>query len=545
MKKILGEAKTIRQLLANSKYSIDYYQREYKWGTEQVTELVGDLTNKFLDDYEAGDPRSAVESYGHYFLGSIILSSKEATRFIVDGQQRLTALTLLLTYLNNLQRQRPEAERVAVEELVFSTRFGRKSFNIDVDERAEWEHRCPGGSCVVAPCSADRGGQRKKIVRDQYGNAKGGVRSPYIDMPAYRYVASVTPDMVSSKTGGAARFMVGMLGLQIELPAETVNKLYTTRANYLKMFNAQIDKMVADRFLLPPDAEKLKAEEAKNPPAQLDPPPQDLPADVEIYRDLSYLPGGHERHKLDVYVPKNAKGQLPLVVWVHGGGWSMGSKNNPPALFLLRHGYAVASINYRLVQHAPFPAQIEDCKAALRWLRAHADKYHIDPKHVGVWGASAGGHLVALWGTTNGKKELEGKEGHLDQSSSVQAVVDYFGPTDLKRYLKLLGIEQNKEKAALASPLTHVNKDCPPFLIVHGDKDLAVPYRESEELTAALKKAGVDVTLHKLEGVGHGGGEMAGYKTDGLPARSRAREFLNEESQKRILDFFDRTLKSR
>jgi acetyl esterase/lipase len=293
-------------------------------------------------------------------------------------------------------------------------------------------------------------------------------------------------------------------------------------------------------------------------PAQQVPPRQDAPADVEVYRDLGYLPDGHERHKLDVYVPKNAKGQLSLVVWVHGGGWSMGSKNNPPALFLLRHGYVVASINYRLSQHAPFPAQIEDCKAALRWLRAHADRYHIDPKHVGVWGASAGGHIVALWGTTNGKKEFEGKEGHLDQSSSVQAVVDYFGPTDLldlgkpsldrnPMLSKLLGgpVEKIKDKAVLASPLTHVSKDCPPFLIVHGDKDAAVPYRQSEDLAAALKKAGVDVTLRKLEGVGHGGGEMAGYTSHGVPAANRAREFLNEESQKQILDFFDRTLKSR
>ena len=108
-----------------------------------------------------------------------------------------------------------------------------------------------------------------------------------------------------------------------------------------------------------------------------------------------------------------------------------GSKEGCPAVPLAAKGYAVASINYRLSQHAVFPAQIEDCKAAIRWLRANAAKYHLDPDHIGVWGASAGGHLVAMLGTTGGVKELEGTGGNLDQSSRVQCVVDWFGPTDL------------------------------------------------------------------------------------------------------------------
>src|SRR5439155_17248730 len=137
MRNILGEAKTIRQLLSGAKYSIDYYQREYKWEAKQVGELINDLTTKFLEDYEDGDERVAVEGYGHYFLGSIIISSKEARKFIVDGQQRLTTLTLLLIYLNNLQRGRPETGRSPIEELIFSTRFGTKSFNIDEDDRDE------------------------------------------------------------------------------------------------------------------------------------------------------------------------------------------------------------------------------------------------------------------------------------------------------------------------------------------------------------------------------------------------------------------------
>lgn len=133
MKKILGDAKSVRQLLKGNKYSVDYYQREYKWESKQLAELIADLTTKFLEDYEPGQERSAVEQYGHYFLGSIIISEKEGQRFIVDGQQRMTTLTLLLIYLHNLQRDR--AEKVAVDELIFSERYGRRSFNLDVSDR--------------------------------------------------------------------------------------------------------------------------------------------------------------------------------------------------------------------------------------------------------------------------------------------------------------------------------------------------------------------------------------------------------------------------
>jgi uncharacterized protein with ParB-like and HNH nuclease domain len=137
MKKILGEAKTIRQLLGGAKYSIDYYQREYKWESKQVAELIDDLTTRFLEDFEEGDERSAVEGYGHYFLGSIIISERDDKKFIVDGQQRLTTLTLVLIYLNNLQRGRPDTARSPIEELIFAARFGRRAFNIDVEEERE------------------------------------------------------------------------------------------------------------------------------------------------------------------------------------------------------------------------------------------------------------------------------------------------------------------------------------------------------------------------------------------------------------------------
>lgn len=136
MKKILGDAKSVCDLLKGKKYAIDYYQREYKWETKQVAELVEDLTGKFLEDYDEEHDRSEVEKYGHYFLGSIIVSEKDGQRFVVDGQQRLTTLSLLLIYLHNVQQDRKEEEKVKVDELIYSERFGKKSFNLDVPERA-------------------------------------------------------------------------------------------------------------------------------------------------------------------------------------------------------------------------------------------------------------------------------------------------------------------------------------------------------------------------------------------------------------------------
>jgi acetyl esterase/lipase len=210
-----------------------------------------------------------------------------------------------------------------------------------------------------------------------------------------------------------------------------------------------------------------------------------------------------------------------------------------PALPFLRKGYAVASINYRLSQHAKFPAQIEDCKAAIRWLRAHAKMYHLDPDHIGVWGASAGGHLVALLGTSGDVKDLDGRDGPTGQSSRVQAVVDWFGPTDVTRMGgahnrpdspegRLIGgpVQENKEKAERANPIAYVSKDDPPFLILHGDKDPTVPFNQSELLADALRKAGVDVTLCPVKGAGHGG-----------------REFASEENRRLVEAFFEKHLK--
>src|SRR5262249_3763894 len=128
-----------------------------------------------------------------------------------------------------------------------------------------------------------------------------------------------------------------------------------------------------------------------------------LPEGTKVHRNLEYVKGGHERQRLDLYVPAKADAPVPVIVWIHGGAWLGGSKaGGGPALAFVGKGYAVASINYRLSQHAVFPAQIEDCKAAIRWLRANAKRYNLNPERIGVWGASAGGHRVALLGTSRG-----------------------------------------------------------------------------------------------------------------------------------------------
>ncbi len=254
-------------------------------------------------------------------------------------------------------------------------------------------------------------------------------------------------------------------------------------------------------------------------------PAQPYVPNLIVHRDLEYVPGGHARQKLDLYlqIPATVKIPLrPLIVWVHGGAWLGGSKNPCPALRFVNQGYAVASINYRLSQHAIFPAQIEDCKAAIRWLRANAVQYYYDPNRIGVWGASAGGHLVALLGTTGDVKEFDVGP-NPGVSSRVQAVCDFFGPTDFTKMssfpstmkhdapdapeAKLIGgpVQENKDKVRRANPITYVTKDDPPFLIVHGDKDPLVPHNQSEILYDALKKAGVEATLYTVKGGGHGG----------------------------------------
>jgi acetyl esterase/lipase len=243
-----------------------------------------------------------------------------------------------------------------------------------------------------------------------------------------------------------------------------------------------------------------------------------LPEGAKVLRNIAYVPNGGERQKLDLYLPSTGT-NWPLIVWIHGGGWTGGDKEQPPGLRFLLHGFALASINYRLSQDAIFPAQLIDCKAAIRWLRGHAAENGIDPDRIGVWGASAGGHLVALLGTTGDTKEFDVGE-NLGFSSRVQAVCDWFGPTDFTAEIKndkpdspqarLIGgpVSENIEKAQRANPIHYITKEDPPFLIVHGDKDPVVPLEQSQLLVDALKKAGVQVTFRVVPGGKHGGPEF-------------------------------------
>lgn len=252
-------------------------------------------------------------------------------------------------------------------------------------------------------------------------------------------------------------------------------------------------------------------------------------AEPEIRRfdGLEYARVGDHPLLLDLRLPAPTDAPVPLVVYIHGGSWSGGSRAQCSVWAVTTRGFAMASIDYRLCQEAPFPAQIHDCKAAIRWLRRHARDYGLDADRIGVWGESAGGHLAALLGTSGGVRELEGEVGERSGTSRVQAVVDWFGPTDFVAAVErsdevdgahrlsamvvisaLLGDRGAAIVEAMrqASPITHVSADDAPFLIMHGEKDQLVPVSQSRLLDAALRKAGVASQLVELPGVGHGAG---------------------------------------
>lgn len=276
---------------------------------------------------------------------------------------------------------------------------------------------------------------------------------------------------------------------------------------------------------------------------------QSLPASAVVYKDLEYDRVGEKSLLLDLYYPKSVDGSViekpvPVVVWIHGGGWINGSKDRCPATWLTEHGFAVASINYRLTDEAQWPAQIDDCRAAVGWLRHNAVEYQIDAGHIAVWGGSAGGHLAALLGT------LDAPAGET-LSTRVQAVCDWYGPTDLltmppnvlgngvsgngrtqadianSNGAKLLGqtVRNVPELAKQASAIYHVSSDDPPFLIMHGENDPAVPIDQSRRLHEKLQAAKVDSTFHIVPDAGHGG-----------------KSFQSPEVRKIILDFFDTQL---
>ena len=263
---------------------------------------------------------------------------------------------------------------------------------------------------------------------------------------------------------------------------------------------------------------------------------------AESFRDLPYVEGGHERQTLDLHVPERKGSQaVPVVVYIHGGGWRNGRKSTSTALPLITRGYVVAGIGYRLSDAASFPAQIHDCKAAIRWLRANAKEYGIDPDRIGVWGQSAGAHLAALLGTSGDVAELEGDLGeHTGVSSRVQAVCDVFGPADFLLgdvggksdnpsgpVALLLGgpLSERRDIARRASPAHWISPDDAPVLILQGGQDRTVPPVQSRDFAERLAKAGVEVDLIEFPEAGHGGPE-----------------FKSAETIAKIVAFFDRHL---
>ena len=259
-----------------------------------------------------------------------------------------------------------------------------------------------------------------------------------------------------------------------------------------------------------------------------------------LHSDLIYSDADGNPQGLDLYLPKDTTGPWPVVVWVHGGGWKNGSKKNPKNLFMIEHGYAVASIDFRQTHDAMWPAQMDDCRNAIRWLRTHSRDYQLNPEKIGVWGSSSGGHLVALMGTLP-------YDPNEKVSSRVQAVCDWYGPTDLltmppnnvgngrteedvanSNGAKLLGctVRDCSDLAKQVSSFYQVSPDDAPFLIMHGDEDPGVPLSQSTRLYHALQAQGVYSELDILVGAGHGG-----------PL------FATEAVQSRVLKFFDRFLR--
>lgn len=260
-------------------------------------------------------------------------------------------------------------------------------------------------------------------------------------------------------------------------------------------------------------------------------------------RGIKYVERNSGPLALDLYLPADRAEPTPVIVWIHGGAFRHGSRADVgPARRQVERGYAVASIDYRLSGTATFPAQVRDCKVAVRWVRASAEKHGLAPDRIAAWGASAGGHLAALVGTTGDDVAFGDPGPYAEHSAAVQAVCDYFGPTDFLAMnaagsdqdheapdspeSELLGgpIREHPERVERADPATYVDGDEPPFLLVHGSEDPIVPHEQSIYLRTALRDAGSSVRLHTVGGAGHGG-------------------FEDSETDRLVDDFLDRHLR--
>jgi len=263
------------------------------------------------------------------------------------------------------------------------------------------------------------------------------------------------------------------------------------------------------------------------------------PEGVTYDRDIEYGKGGGEPLHLDLARPAQRDKPAPCIVVIHGGGWAAGNKSHHTDLIfqLASRGYVAATVQYRFAPDHPFPAQVEDVKCAVRYLRAHADEYGIDAKRIGAMGFSAGAHLSMMLGSMGADDGLEGEGGWPDQSSKVQAVVSFAGPTDLAAddlpppalgpVKGLLGgsASEKPDLAEKASPLTYASEGDAPMLLLHGTKDNIVPYSQAVKMAEALTEAGVPGRIELILGAGHGWG--------GADAK---------RSMEQTFEFFDRYL---
>ena len=279
------------------------------------------------------------------------------------------------------------------------------------------------------------------------------------------------------------------------------------------------------------------------------PVPVALPTKVIAINDVPFGMGDDRPLYMNITEPRVHQTTLiPALIWIHGGGWHAGNRYSGQfeCATMASKGYFCVSIDYRLSQDYVWPAQIEDCKCAVRFLRANATKYGIDPDAIGAWGDSSGGHLAAMLGTSAGTSSLEGDGGSNSMSSRVEAVCDFYGPTDIAQMQAegsdlmpndplsapaLLfgtgGLSEHSDAVREANPCTYVTNSAPPFLIIHGDTDTTVPLAQSKLLYDALRADNVPATLDVIPGAGHGG---AAYHSDAVVAE--------------YIAFFDQTLKT-
>jgi len=265
-----------------------------------------------------------------------------------------------------------------------------------------------------------------------------------------------------------------------------------------------------------------------------------VPENVSVRKGIEFGKGGGRALALDLYSPKQRNARLPAVIFIHGGAWKSGYRQmyHYYCTKFAERGYVAATVSYRLTSEAPFPAAVEDIKCAVRWLRANAETLGIDPNRIAVAGGSAGGHLAMMVGYAPDTPELEGDGGNSDSSSRVQAVVNLYGPTDLTTdfartksdVIAFLGGKSFDEQGELyqfASPVTHVTKDDPPTLILHGSIDGTVPIEQAELLVKKLKENGVACEYDRIEGWPHAMDLHAG---------------VNHHCLAKMFEFFDKHL---